>query len=237
MVSKAVTESIFKDPGPALKRFIATVQRHPVASTVGAGSLIAAGNSMDLAKEQESEFMKNRVGAPGGKFVYASEKIASILEEEFVKEAARGAVSAAANPSMWNTAWTGGVQSLGNSVGSGVGSAGVSLLTDILRKAGRGLSQKLTYDAKRRDMLRSILTADPIVSAFEAQNPGIMIKVYASMVSVAPTLSLDKNAVTTFLREAAQTHGALNYMTIKQLAETEKAINEAKGTDLTRVRL
>jgi hypothetical protein len=57
-----------------------------------------------------------------------------------------------------------------------------------------------------------------------------MLKVYASMVSVAPTLSLDQNAVISFLREAAQTHGALNYMTIKQLAETEKAINETQGS-------
>jgi hypothetical protein len=132
--------------------------------------------------------------------------------------------------------WGKGVESLGSGVGAGAGAAGVMVLTDLLRKAGRGLSQKLVYDAKRKEMLRKVLSMDPIVSAFEAQNPGLMLKVYASMVSVAPTLSLDQNAVTSFLREAAQTHGSLNYMTIKQLAETEKAMNESKSVDLSRFR-
>ncbi len=172
--------------------------------------------------------MKNRLGAPGGKFVYAEEKTAAFLEEAFVKEAV--------GDGSWNSAWASGVEGIGSGVGQSIGGAGVSLLTDILRKAGRGLSQKLVYDAKRRDMLRTVLTTDPMLSAFEKQNPGLLLKVYASMVSVAPTLSLDRNAVTTFMREAAQTHGALNYMTIKQLAETEKAINESTGRDLSRLR-
>jgi hypothetical protein len=53
------------------------------------------------------------------------------------------------------------------------------------------------------------------------------------MVSVSPTLSMDRNVVTTFLREAAQTQGSINYMTIKQLAETEKAINEARDGSIS----
>lgn len=232
---KSVVDKFVTDPGPALKRFIETVQRHPVASTLGAGTLAAGATSFGpKANEQESEFMKNRLGSPDGKFVYASEKVAAQLEELFVKEAA---VAAAANPSAWNSVWQTGVEGLGKGIGTGVGGAGVLILSDLLRKAGRGLSQKLVYDAKRKEMLRKILSMDPIVSAFEAQNPGLMLKVYASMVSVAPTLSLDQNAVTSFLREAAQTHGSLNYMTIKQLAETEKAINESKGTDLSRLKL
>jgi len=227
---KSVAEKVFVDPGPALKRFIEKVQRNPVKSTLAVGTTAAAANSFGpKAMEQESEFMKNRLGSPDAKFVYASEKVAATLEDMYVKEAT--------SATAWNTAWTKGVDSLSSGVGAGAGAAGVMVLTDILRKAGRGLSQKLIYDNKRKEMLRTILSMDPIVSAFEAQNPGLMLKVYASMVSVAPTLSLDQNAVTSFLREAAQTHGALNYMTIKQLAETEKAINESKGTDLSRLRL
>jgi len=41
---------------------------------------------------------------------------------------------------------------------------------------------------------------------------------------VAPTLSMDPNVVTSFLREAAQTGGSINYMTLKQLAEAENAV-------------
>jgi hypothetical protein len=221
---KSVAEKVFVDPGPALKRFIEKVQRNPVKSTLAVGTAAAAANSFGpKAMEQESEFMKNRLGSPDAKFVYASEKVAAQLEELFVKEAA-------GDPSTWNTVWSKGVDSLGSGVGAGVGAAGVMVLTDLLRKAGRGLSQKLVHDTKRKEVLRNIISMDPIVSAFEAQNPGLMLKVYASMVSVAPTLSLDQNAVISFLREAAQTHGALNYMTIKQLAETEKAINETQGS-------
>jgi hypothetical protein len=235
MAWKSVADRVFVDPGPALKRFIETVQKHPVEATVAGGMLVAAKNTMKPhAVEQEKEFMRNRLGSPDGKFVYASEKVASMLEEMFVKEAANPSPS---DPTSWNTAWSSGVEGLGKSVGEGIGGTGVLLLSDILRKAGRGLAQKLVYDSKRREMLRTALTTDPMLRSFEAQNPGLLLKVYASMVSVAPTLSLDKNATLTFLREAAQTHGALNYITIKQLAETEKAINEAKGTDLNRLRL
>lgn len=231
---KSVTDKLVTDPGPALKRFIETVQRHPVKATLTGGALVAAKDSMTHAQEQESENMRNRLGSPEGKFVYASEKVASLLEEVFVKEATQ---SLAANPVTWNSAWSTGVGGLAGGIGAGVGGAGVLLLTDILRKAGRGLSQKLVHDSKRRDILRNVLMTDPMISSFEVQNPGLLLKVYASMVSVAPTLSLDRNAVTTFLREAAQTHGSINYMTIKQLAETEKAINEAKGTDLSRLHI
>lgn len=225
MAWKSVTDKVLTDPGPALKRFIETVQQHPVKATLTGGALVAAKDSMTYAKEQESENMRNRLGSPEGKFVYASEKVASTLEEMFVKEAAS---SAAANPASWSSAWDTGVSGLASGVGAGVGGAGVLLLTDILRKAGRGLSQKLKHDARRRDILRTVLTTDPMLSSFEAQNPGLLLKVYASMVSVAPSLSTDRNVVTTFLREAAQTHGSINYMTIKQLAETEKAINDAR---------
>jgi hypothetical protein len=232
---KSIADKIFVDPGPALKRFFEMVQRNPVASTLGVGTLAAAGTSFGpKAIEQEGEFMKNRLGSPDAKFGYASEKVAAQLEGLFVKEALN---PLALNPAQWSTIWNSGLENLGKGIGVGIGGAGIILLTDILRKAGRGFSQKLMYDTKRKEMLRSILTMDPIISSFETQNPGIILKVYASMVSVAPNLSLDQNAVISFLREAAQTHGAVNYMTIKQLAETEKAINESQGTDLSRLKL
>lgn len=223
-----LADTLVKDPGPALARFAKMIGKHPLASTALGGTAIAAGTSFGPeAVKAESEFMKNRLGAPGGKFVYASENVQTFLEEEFKKEAG---VGAAASPGAWNTAWQAGVKDLAGGVGAGIGAAGVTVLVDILRKAGKGLSQKLVYDNQRKELLRKIIAADPIVSTFEAQNPGMALRVYASMVSVAPKLSLDPNAVTSFLREAAQTHGAINYLTIKQLAETEQAIEKSEGT-------
>lgn len=221
-------KKLTQDPGPALKRLTDVVRKHPVGATVVGGGAIAAGNAYGpAATELESEFMRNRLGAPDAKFVYAQEKVAEQLVSLFVKEA----TSPASSPTTFNSFWSEGVKGLGKGVGVGLGAAGVLVLTDILRKAGRGLSQKLLYDHKRKDLLREILVSDPIISTFEENNPGMVLRIYASMVTVAPTLSMDRNAVTSFLREAAQTHGAVNYMTIKQLADTEKAILGTTGDE------
>ena len=218
-----LTNTVVKDPGPALNRLVRLIGKHPVAATSLGGATVAAGTAFGPeAIAQESEFMKNRMGAPGGKFVFAQEDVRSFLEEEFRKEAA---VPIKPPMGSWNTIWQEGLKGIGSGIGGGVGVAGVMVLAEILRKAGRGLSQKLLYDTQRKELLRKIITMDPMVGSFEAQNPGVMLKIYASMVAVAPTLSMDINAVTSFLREASQTHGSINYLTIKQLAETEKAIH------------
>jgi len=228
-----VVSTLGKDPGPAIKKFMDTVRAHPVASTVGVGTLAAAGTAFDSkATEQESEFMKNRLGSPDAKFVYAAEKVAAFLEESVVRESS----SVKLGGPNWNTMWSKGVEGLGSGIGGGVGILGMTMLAELLRKAGQGFTQKLKSDNQRKELLRSIVETDPMISSFEAQNPGVMLRVYASMISVAPTISLDHNAVTTFLREAAQTHGSVNYMTLKQLAEAEHAVNQATGVDLSRPR-
>lgn len=227
-----VISTLGKDPGPAIKKVIDTVRAHPVASTLGAGALVAAGTAFgQKATEQESEFMKNRLGSPDAKFVYASEKVAAFLTENVVRESS----SIKLGGPNWNTMWSKGLEGMGSGIGGGVGLIGMSMLAELLRKAGQGFTQKLKYDTQRKELLRTIVESDPIISSFEVQNPGVMLRVYASMISVAPKLSLDHNVVTTFLREAAQTHGAVNYMTLKQLAEAEHAVNQSTGEDVSRI--
>jgi hypothetical protein len=51
---------------------------------------------------------------------------------------------------------------------------------------------------------------------------------YGTMERFAPTLSLDINAVRSFLREAVLGGSGVNYATIKNLVDTEKSIAEAK---------
>ena len=227
-----VISTLGKDPGPAIKKFIDTVRAHPVASTVGVGTLAAAGTAFgSKTTEQESEFMKNRLGSPDAKFVYAAEKVAAFLEESVVRESS----SVKLGGPTWNTMWSKGLEGMGSGIGGGVGLIGMSMLAELLRKAGQGFTQKLKYDTQRKELLRTIVESDPIISSFEAQNPGVMLRVYASMISVAPKMSLDHNVVLTFLREAAQTHGAVNYMTLKQLAEAEHSVNQATGEDVSRI--
>lgn len=229
-----IAKTFGKDPSPILKRLFNTVQRHPVASTVGAGTLIAAGTSFGpKATELESEFMKNRLGSPDAKYAYAVEKVAMILEDCVVQESSNVKEGGA----NWNTVWAKGLEGLGSGVGGGVGLIGMSVLATLLHKAGRGFAQKLQYDNQRKELLRVIMETDPIIRSFDEQNPGIMLRVYASMVSAAPTISLDHNAVTTFLREATQTQGAVNYMTLKQLADAENSVNQATGVDVSGPRM
>ena len=56
-------------------------------------------------------------------------------------------------------------------------------------------------------------------------DPTLLTDAYHTMVRFAPTLATDKNAVKTFLREAVLMGTGPNVVTIKQLADAERAVN------------
>ena len=201
------------------KGMLGTALRHPALLLALGGGAVVASNLRQQGRELESEIMKNRLGAPGAKFVYAefdnfagrkrhlAEKLA------FSKEADETAV--------------------GDVIVKGLagGAAGESVrgLRDVVGGAARKVKDRLVLEPRREKILEQILTEDPTVSAYEEESPGSAAQAYSSMKRVAPELSTDPNVVLSYLREAAQTGGSTNYMTIKQLAETEAAINKAKG--------
>lgn len=195
------------------------VAEHPIGYALGTGGVLAAADAMGpQATELESEIMRNRLGTPGGKYVFAElenvEQRKSFMEDNTAfSKVAEGALGM--RPLL---------ESIQGGVGHAVGSASTDIIRGMLGSAITGLADVVSRNPKRRALLTAILTRDPIVSMYEKQHPGAALKAYSSMVNVAPTLSMDPNVVTSFLREAAQTGGAINYMTLKQLAEAEGAV-------------
>lgn len=193
--------------------------KHPYRYPLAVGGVLAATDALGpKATELESEIMRNRVGTPGGKYVFAEldnvERRKSFMED--------------ATAFRKHAGWGDAIQA---GVGSGIGRIGSDMLRGLISSAVSGLSNVISNNPKRRTLLAQIVAHDPIVSMYESQHPGSAEKAYSSMVNVAPTISLDPNVVTSFLREAAQTGGSINYMTLKQLAEAENAVRTSTSMD------
>jgi hypothetical protein len=93
------------------------------------------------------------------------------------------------------------------------------------------VQQSLIVDPKRKQMFESVLRSDPVVHDALTRNPEAaktLGEAYQTMVRFAPSLSLDVNAVRSFLREAVMGgSGGVNYATIKTLIETEKGLRSS----------
>jgi hypothetical protein len=111
--------------------------------------------------------------------------------------------------------------------GSEAAKSGIGAIGKLIKGIARSIKNKMVFDKERQDLLGEIVENDPIVSVFEQETPGVTSKAYETMTRFAPTLSRDPNIATSFLREAAQTGGALNYQTVKHLADAEAAVNTA----------
>lgn len=111
----------------------------------------------------------------------------------------------------------------------GVGNAfGKTVAEGTLGLAGGafGAIANLAAGPARTRLLESLLRTDPVLSDAVKRNPmaaQVIKEAFATMIRFAPSLSTDINAVRSFLREAAIGGGGVNYATIKNLIETEKA--------------
>lgn len=203
------------------ERLLQFLKRHPAPAVAAGGLYLAAPELKQQAKTVENQIMANQLGSPYGKYVFASldtfeEKKANLDNRlAFVKKAEDG-------PGTFQ----GGLM---KGFGSEAAKAGIGGIVGLLRGAGRKLKNTLYLDNRRHQLVENIVDNDPIISVFERENPGQSYNAYSTMASVAPTLSLDPNVVTSFLREAAQTGGPLNHLTVKQLAEAEHAVGKAQG--------
>lgn len=208
---------------PNLNPLLRFMVKHPaLTATAGAGAILS-GDIGDRAERLEAEIMRNRLGAPGGKFVYSElNKFAErkkYLEKKtsFVKKADDATIADA----VARAAAGGAAGATASKLMEGL-SAGAS-------RAARKVKDKLVLEPKRERILEELTAEDPVISVYEKESPGSAQQAYSSMRRFAPELSTDPNVVAAYLREAAQTGGAANHMMIKQLAETEAAINKAQG--------
>ena len=117
------------------------------------------------------------------------------------------------------------LKGLGGGAARGITDYGMSGLMALGRKAfDHSVSQpkreKVFYEAIRADsVLRDAVRSNDKIL-------GQLKEAFATLTRFAPTMAEDINAVRSYLRESVLSGGGINYATIKQLAETEKLVQE-----------
>jgi hypothetical protein len=216
-------------------------QKHPLA-LAGAGAAVYGTNeALNRAEDVEQAMLNNRQGAPMGKYVYAEldafEQRKGYLDEKLAFEKNANVVfenqlhGDANHPEQGSgIAWAPTMGSeLAGGFGKAIGQQTIGGIASLLGSVADHLRDKIVLAPKREAIFSHLVENDPVISQYEAAQPGSAARAYMSMSRFAPELSTDPNVVTSFLREAAQTGGTLNHVMIKQLAEAEAAIQAAKG--------
>lgn len=114
--------------------------------------------------------------------------------------------------------------------GKGVGIGAADLLGSALGTLFGAAKDALSTNPARKAMIKKLLDSDPVISDAVRRNPATLetlMEAYSTMLRYAPSLTVDTNAVRSFLREVILGGGHVNYATIKNLIETEKALTGA----------
>lgn len=104
--------------------------------------------------------------------------------------------------------------------GKEMGTTGAGLLRDIGNKAMASIGA-LGDQSAREAILKQLKREDPVLAGADDKT---LMEAYHTMQRFAPVLSTDKNAVRSFLRQAVMGGSGLDYVSIKLLADTERAI-------------
>jgi hypothetical protein len=94
-------------------------------------------------------------------------------------------------------------------------------LADSFSSASKAMYERNVASPTRVAILDQLKKEDDIIGAAGQKN---LLEAYHTMKTFAPSLSIDKNAVKSFLRQAVQHEGGIDYVSIKGLAEAENAI-------------
>jgi len=92
---------------------------------------------------------------------------------------------------------------------------------DLARGVAKDTRRKLVDDPKRVQIFTQLVKTDDIIGSADKRS---LMEAYDSMAKFAPTLSTNISAARSFLREAAQHDGGIDYMTIKGLGQAERAV-------------
>lgn len=117
-------------------------------------------------------------------------------------------------------------QSFAGNLGSGAANALIGLTQDMVTKGISTIKDRMQMTPMRKAIFTALKQEDPILAAADNKT---LLEAYHTMANVAPTLSTDKNAVRSFLTEAATTGGGLDFHSIKGIAEAENAVTRAKA--------
>lgn len=113
-----------------------------------------------------------------------------------------------------------GAQGAVQAFGKEMGASGAGLLRDIANKAMEAAGH--AGDASAREAIIGDLKRTDSVLA--NADDATLMEAYHTMTRFAPVLSTDKNAVRSFLRQAVMSGSGPDYMSIKLLADSERAV-------------
>lgn len=128
-----------------------------------------------------------------------------------------------AYPPMTNMGYGVGAEAV-KGFGKELGVSAFGLLRDIASKAKSFVTGK-SDDSTRKAIIGEIKMTDPVLSNADDK---VLMEAYHTMTRFAPVLSTDKNAVRSFLRQAVMSGNGPDYMSIKLLADSERAVTGEK---------
>lgn len=124
-----------------------------------------------------------------------------------------------------------GIKSFTQGIGEGVGKGLADMLFRGLGGLANSVKENVSTNPRRAALVDSLIRTDPVISDAVTRDPHgreALMEAYGTMVRFAPSLSTDINAVRSFLREAVLSGSGVNYATIKNLIETERALNSGQ---------
>tara|TARA_Y100000034_G_scaffold125906_1_gene176327 strand:+ start:2416 stop:3087 length:672 start_codon:yes stop_codon:yes gene_type:complete len=106
----------------------------------------------------------------------------------------------------------------------GAADKAMDIVENLFTAGAKSYQENLVNSPMRHAILNQLKKEDDIIAGAPTKQ---VMEAYHTMSKIAPTLSTDKNAVKSFLREAAQHEGGVDYMTLKGLGEAEAVITGA----------
>lgn len=104
--------------------------------------------------------------------------------------------------------------------GKEMGTTGANLLRDVANKAMEAAGHA-GDEAARQAILGDLKRSDLVLAGADDR---VLMEAYHTMARFAPVLSTDKNAVRAFLRQAVMSGTGPDVMSIKMLADSERAV-------------
>jgi hypothetical protein len=149
--------------------------------------------------------------------------ITASLDEFLEKKAAGGPPTNYLNPHQIGTTIQHGFF---GGIGGNLAGSALNMLGGAISSGVGGLRDMLIGDKQRKRLFETLITTDVVLHDAIERNPDaieMLKEAYGTMCRFAPSLAMDVNAVRSFLREAIVGGSGVNYATIKNLIETEKA--------------
>jgi len=115
--------------------------------------------------------------------------------------------------------------SFASSLGGDSAKSLMGLAKDMAGKGYQTLKDRFGMSPTRQAIFGALKREDPTLAMADNKT---LLEAFHTMSKIAPTLSTDKNAVRSFLTEAATAgSGGLNFQTIKGIADAEVSVNKA----------